>query len=690
MKFIRLRLPAFFALFGIWLSIFSLSQPANAAVVKVTVTPATATVSVGGTQQLTATVTGSSNRKVTWTVNNIVGGDSTVGTISLSGLYTAPTVVPANATVVVKATSRANRNVSGSAMITIQNPTPTINVSVAPSAVNLQLNGTQQFAATVTGTKNQSVIWAVNNVNGGAAQTGTISTSGLYTAPNQIFSGAISVTATSATDTTKKGTATVNLIAAPQTASAARFLNQATFGATPALKAQVEQIGFEAFLNQQFAAPESVYPNPLSATTQQTVDRFWSNMFKGDDHLRQRTVYALSQIWVESFNKNSEPEMMIPWLRILSKNAFGNYRTLMKEITLDASMGHYLDLANSSKPTANGGANENYARELMQLFSIGLYKLNADGSFQLDENNRPMPVYTQTDVRGLALALTGWTYPTAPGQTSGGMNGGYYPGTMEPRPAYHDQTAKSFLGGNLPAGQTIQQDLDSSLDVIFNHPNVAPFVSTRLIRAFVTSNPSPAYVQRISAVFENNGSGVRGDLKAVIRAILLDLEARNDNTEAHFGRLRSPLQHTLAVFRALGATFNEPLSFAYIYGDMGESILNAPSVFGHYSPMFRLPNGNGLFAPEFQIYTPTESINRANFIYQMLYENRINISEFTNVAGNSTNLIDAVDRRFLDGKMTAQMRDSISAALQSSTDNKTRAITAIYLVVTSGDFIVQR
>jgi len=691
MNFRRFKTSACFALFSVLLNIFAPAATANALVVRVVVSPTSATVNTGATQQITATVTGTNNRKVTWTVNNIEGGNAQFGTVSISGLYTAPAIVPANPVVSVKATSRASRGVSATSVITIQSAAPPITVSVAPSSVTLQLNAAQQFAATVTGSANQAVVWKVNNVAGGNAQTGTISTGGFYSAPNAQFAGAITISATSVANNTSQGAATVNLTVPPtQTASASRFLNQTTFGVTPALKTHVGQIGFNAFLDEQFALPESTYPNPLTATTQQTVDRFWVNMFKGNDQLRQRTVYALSQIWVESFNKNSEPEMMIPWLRILSKNAFGNYGTLMREVTLDASMGHYLDLVNSNKPTANGGANENYARELMQLFTIGLYKMNMDGSYQLDANNRPIPVYSQADVRQLALALTGWTYPTTPGQTPGGNNGSYYPGEMEPRQQNHDTTAKTILGQNLPAGQTIQQDLDGALNIIFNHPNVAPFVSTRLIRAFVTSNPSPAYIQRISAVFENNGAGVRGDLKAVIRAILLDAEARNDNPAPEFGRLRSPLQHTIAVFRALNANFNEPLFFAYVYRDMGEGILNAPSVFGHYSLMYRVPNGNGLFGPEFQIYTPTEAMNRANFLYQAMHENWVSVSEFTALAGNSTNLTNAVSERFLDGKMSPAMRDAIAAALPSAQDNKSRALAAIYLVVTSGDFVIQK
>jgi len=579
------------------------------------------------------------------------------------------------------------------APIAVKAQTSAIKVIVSPSSATLTVGETRQFTAKVGGPGTRVVVWSVNGITGGSAQVGTISTSGNYTAPAVVPANpGVQVRATSAVDSAAFSNAAVTISqTSPQVFSTGRFLKQTTFGPTPALMTHVQQIGFNAFLDEQFATPESVYPNPLTATRAQMVDRFWINAFKGNDQLRQRVIYALSQIWVVSLNKNNEPEQVIPWLNILSRNAFGNYRALMKEVTLDASMGHYLDLVNSNKPTSGSGANENYARELMQLFTIGLYKLNPDGSLQLDGSSQPIPAYTQTDVRQLALALTGWTYPTTPGQTpSPGNNGSYYMGTMEPRQNNHDVTAKSFLGQNLPANQTIQDDLEDSLDVIFNHPNVAPFVATRLIRALVTSNPSPAYIARISAVFENNGQGVRGDLKSVVRAILMDAEARNDNPEASFGRLRSPMQHTIALFRALNVNLNEPLLFAYLYGGMGEAILNAPTVFGHYSPLYKMPGNSQLFAPEFQIYTPTEAVNRANFIYWMLNEGPTDLTPFTSVASNSTQLINAVDTRLLDGKMTPVMRASITKALLASTDNRARALTVIYLVATSGDFIIQR
>ncbi|HNC47265.1 MAG TPA: DUF1800 family protein, partial [Acidobacteriota bacterium] len=338
----------------------------------------------------------------------------------------------------------------------------------------------------------------------------------------------------------------------------------------------VKQVGIQQYLDEQFNAPESVYPNGIASSQGEMTDQFMWHMLTGQDQLRQRVKYALSEVIVISRNKNYYPNMLIPWQQILSKHAFGNYKNLLKEMTLDASMGNFLDMVNSTKPGVAGGANENYPRELLQLFSIGLYQLNPDGSQKLDGNGKPIPTYTQTDIRQLALALTGWTYATA-GGTPQSPNPNYYPGPMVPLPAYHDTSSKTFLGQTLPANQTMQKDLDDVIEIVFNHPNVGPFIVTRLIRYLVTSNPTPGYVARMSAVFNDNGQGVRGDMKAVVRAILLDPEARNDNPGNDFGRLRTPLQHHIALLRVLGGTLSQPSQIAYAYTNMGESILDAPS-----------------------------------------------------------------------------------------------------------------
>ena len=592
----------------------------------------------------------------------------------------------------------------GNASVGVANPGPsavssflTVNVvsslivTVAPSSTSVVAGGSQQFQATVSGSSNNIVTWKVNGVTGGDANSGTITPGGLYTAPSVIpVSGTVTVAAVSAADGITQGTASVN-IQDPLAITYGRFLDQSTFGPTPQLMAHVRQIGIPAFLDEQFATPESSWPALNTATRASAVDSFFMNAATGQDQLRQRVIFALSEILVISMNKNTNGNEIVPWLQLLSRNAFGNYRTMLREITLDASMGKYLDLANSSKPTPMTGANENYAREVMQLFSLGLYQLNLDGSTKLDGQGQPVPTYTQTDVRQMALALTGWTYGNASGIPPAYGNYNYYPGPMLPIASKHDTSAKTLLGQSLPAAQTIVQNLDGAIDIIFNHPNVGPFVATRLIRALVTSNPSPAYITRIASVFNNNGQGVRGDMQAVIRAILLDPDARNDSPPSNFGRLRTPVQHTIALMRALNLPIGQPSQFAYIYYSMSEGMLDAPSVFGHYSPLFHVPK-TALFGPEFQMYSPTDAVNRANLFYSMLFNPwPINpaLQPFVNVAANSAALVTAVDNALLQGRMSGPTRAALMSALPAMYDNNQRVLTALYLTATSGDYLVQ-
>lgn len=601
-------------------------------------------------------------------------------------------------------TATGNASQLGSFSVTVANPGPgavsspvsvsvvsTIVVIVSPASASVLAGGTQQFQATVSGSANQAVTWKVNGVVGGDPNSGTITVGGLYTAPSVIpVSGTASVSALCAADGVTQGTATVS-IQDPLAITYGRFLEQSTFGPTGQLTAHVKQVGIPAFLTEQFATPESAWPPLNTATRSNAVDSFFLNAATGQDQLRQRVVFALSEIIVISMNKNTNGNEIVPWLQLLSRNAFGNYRTLLREITLDASMGKFLDLANSSKPTATTGANENYAREVMQLFSIGLYQMNPDGSLVLDGQGQPIPTYTQTDVRQMALALTGWTYGNPSGVPPVNPNSNYYPGPMLPIQSRHDTTAKNILGQPLAAGQTIVQDLDGAIDIIFNHPNVAPFVAARLIRALVTSNPGPAYITRVASVFNNNGKGVRGDMKAVITAILLDPDARNDSPPADFGRLRTPVQHTIALMRALNLPVGQPSQFAYIYYSMSEGMLDAPSVFGHYSPLFHVPR-TAFFGPEFQIYSPTDAVNRANLFYSMLYNPwPINpaLQPFVNVAGNPAALVNAVDNALLFGRMSAATRQAILTALPVQYDNNQRALTALYLAAMSGEYLVQ-
>src|SRR5262249_14537326 len=242
-------------------------------------------------------------------------------------------------------------------------------------------------------------------------------------------------------------------------------------------------------------------------------------------------------------------------------------------------------------------------------FSIGLWQLNLDGSQTLDGQGRPIPTYDQTTIQQVALALTGWIYKNNAWED--------FSAPLQPNDANHDMRQKSYLGCTAPAHQTTVQDMNSFLDCLFQHPNVAPFISTRLIRSLVTSNPSPAYIQRVATVFNNNGSGVKGDLKAVVTAILTDAEARNDTAQPTAGRLKDPIYHIVAFVRALNGTITPTNGLPWLFSRMGQTPLTPPSVFSFYPPMYHIPK-SPLFGPEFQIYTPTESVLRGNFVWGII------------------------------------------------------------------------
>ena len=619
-------------------------------------------------------------------------------TTTPSAMQTATATMLQTATATMMMSATARTEVSRTAMPTTTgspartrtatpSALPSVAVHVAPAAASLQPGGSQQFQATVTGTANQAVVWQVNATPGGDSSVGTITGAGLYTAPASAPSmGFVTVSAVSAVNSAAQGSAMV-AIQDPLAVTYGRFLDQATFGPTQALTAHLAQIGIPAFIDEQFAMPESPWPALDTAQRSDAVDAFFANALAGQDQLRQRVIFALSEIIVEAMNKNTNGDQIVPWLQLLSRNAFGNYRTLLKEIALDASMGWYLDLANSG--LSGGAPNENFPREVMQLFSIGLYQLNLDGSVQVDTHNVPIPTYTQTDVQQLAKALTGWTYGNPSGTPPSYGNFNYYPGPMLPVAAYHNTSAKTILGQPLPANQSIQQDLDGAIDIIFQHPNVGPFVATRLIRALVTSNPSPAYIARVATAF--NGTGTRGDMQAVLRAILLDPEARNDAPPANFGRLRTPMQHTIALSRALGLDLGPADQFAYLFYDMNEGLLDAASVFGHYSPSYHIPM-TPLFGPEFQIYAASDAIDRANLFYGFMYSPwPINpaLQPFVDAAADPATLVNAVDHALLYGRMLPATRTALLTALPAMPDANSSALTALYLTSMSGEYLVE-
>jgi uncharacterized protein (DUF1800 family) len=289
---------------------------------------------------------------------------------------------------------------------------------------------------------------------------------------------------------------------------ASRFLEQASWGPTPTTIAQVQQSGLQGYLTQQFSAPVSTYKTPGTKDDLTFVQKqFFVSATQGQDQLRQRVSFALSQIMVISAFKIGDPTAFSLWMNMMQNDAFGNFSALLKDVTLSPSMGLYLDIGNNDG--CNGcSPNENYGREVMQLFSIGVMQLNPDGTPQLDSSGNTIPTYTQNTIEGFAHTFTGWSYPPAPGSQAQFYASPYFSGPMLPYDSHHDKGSKLLLNGvTLPAGGTIQADLDAALQNIFNHPNVGPFISKQLIQKLVTSNPSPDYVTRIAQTFNDNGSG---------------------------------------------------------------------------------------------------------------------------------------------------------------------------------------
>ena len=386
--------------------------------ITVTVAPASTTVALGNAQPFSATVAGNANTNVTWSVNGVNGGSPAAGTITAAGLYTAPAAMPASGTATIRAASAVSASAFAQAVVTL---VPPVTVTVAPIALTVRLGDTQTFSATVTGNANTAVMWTVNGTPGGSSTVGTITTAGDYTAPSAMpASTAVTIRATSAATASAFAQAAVTLAPAlpPTTSlSAARFLEQTSFGPSPASLAHLQQIGNDAYLAEQFGMAET--PILVPSDNNMGTLAAWTlyNYGTAPDQLRQRVAYSLSQIMVTSAAKLVYANEILPWLNILSHDAFGNYRTLLRDVATSPSMGKYLDLANSTKPGAGSGANENFPRELMQLFSIGLWQLNEDGSQVLDAGGNPVPTYDQNTVRQVALALTSWTYATAPGAT---------------------------------------------------------------------------------------------------------------------------------------------------------------------------------------------------------------------------------------------------------------------------------
>ena len=521
-------------------------------------------------------------------------------------------------------------------------------------------------------------------------------------------------------------------------AQASRMLAQATFGANNADITSLTASGYKPWLDGQFAKSQKLHRNymdTISATflnglkdLNQThfFESFWQQAINGDDQLRQRVAFALSQIFVISFQDstvNNYPRGVASYYDVLETNAFGNYRNLLEAVTLHPMMGIYLTSLRNQKESATQVPDENYAREVMQLFSIGLYQLNQDGSYVLN-NGKPVETYSSTDIAGLAKVFTGWSW-AGPDKSDTRFFGGNPDANrdwtpMQSYPKYHSTSEKTFLGKTIPtqSSSNPEADLKIALDTLFNHPNVAPFISKQLIQRLVTSNPSPQYVSRVAAAFINNGQGVRGDMKAVVTAILMDSEARSDNTiqSAGSGKLREPvirLANWMRAFnvqstsgRFLMTSTDDPLTA------LGQTQMRSPTVFNFYRPGYVPPNTSianaGLVSPEMQITGETSVVGYLNFMRDIIPNGtgsaRDIKADYTNLIALATTpdkLLDQINLLLMANQMSGNLRSQIISAVNSisipsnsaaSADaaKKNRVYLSIFLTMASPEYLVQK
>ena len=671
--------------------------------ITVAISPVTVTTRPGNNLHFDATVTGTSNQAVTWEVNKVVNGTLTTGFMDTHGTYAPPGNVPNPNTITVTAVSVADPTKKASSTLTLLNPTPIL-TAVSPTSI-----GVGPFMLTITGSR--FVSGSKVNFGGQALTTTFVSTTELTATGSATAAqaGNVAVTVTNPNPgSTTSGTVMASVVNSGPVMSAAaavRFLEQSTFGPTPALTNQLQQTGFDTLLKGQFSAPPSTYPAPAVGDTDLSkVQRaFFKNAVNDSDQLRQRMAFALNELWVIGSNKVNDPVGYSNYMQALTTDGLKNYYNVMKDITLTPAMGHWLDMVNNDKPGTGHHANENYARELMQLFTLGLEQLNPDGTSVVDGSGVPIPTYTQDDVMALGRSFTGWTYPTQPGQTLMKHNEEFYGGPLVAFESNHDGGAKTFLGQSVAAGQSAGQELDNVLTIIFNHPNLSPFVAKQLIEKLVTSNPSPGYVQRVAQAFSSGkfnsyGSGQRGDMQAVAAAILLDPEARRGDSSstaaAIDGKLREPIVMEVAVARAFNAA-TDGSGFTNSAQSMSQGLFNSPSVFNFFPPSRLIPQTttNG---PEFAIFNTNTSLARVNFINSVVYNQlssntKLDFSPVMN-AGTPDQMLAWLDTQLLHGTMSDSMKQSILTAVNANgaTDTNNQAKTAIYLVLSSSQYQVQR
>jgi uncharacterized protein (DUF1800 family) len=712
---------------------------------------------------LAVDVTGTANTGVSVAVNGIPGGNSTVGTAVAhpdgSITYTAPAVVPTPSNIIpLTITSVDNPKVSINQNVSVLNPIPILS-SATPSTFAT----TGSASVIVTGLKFISGAQVLMNgapmpttFNSGTQLTATLSLTQAGNFDIQVLNPSPGPATSADLVALVQGTPPVPIVT-PEDAS--RFLEQATFGATDSDIHDVSMEGYQAWLNQQFVLPPTpqepfveqslITNNPPCATgnlkcnaalfVQNTSgeiyvqDAFWQQSLAAPDQLRQRVKYALSEIFVISTNNNfaiqNMPRGEAAYYDLLGKDAFVNFRTLLNDVTLNPMMGQFLSMLGNDKGNATTDPDENYAREVMQLLTVGLYQLNDDGSPKLDGSGNPLPTYSNNDVQGLAKVFTGFGW-NVPGNTSdtawqscciyvgAGFGEDLLP--MTSYPSHHSTAEKDFLGVTIPSSGSADPtgDLKTALDTLFNHPNLPAFFSKQLIQHLVTSNPSPAYISRIAAIFKNDGTGVRGNLKAVITAILLDPEARDSATDfanPQYGKVREAMIRYTEWARAFtaqsrtGSYFNGSTEDP-IWG-LGQMALRSPTVFNWFAPGYVPPGTSiaaaGLVAPEMQMTNVSTVVGYLNYVQDAIGSSSANgpdifsnYGEELSLAANPDALMDRINLLLMAGEMDSNLRSQILGAVSAisvpagnqSAINAAltaRVQTAIYLTMASPAFAAQ-
>jgi uncharacterized protein (DUF1800 family) len=516
---------------------------------------------------------------------------------------------------------------------------------------------------------------------------------------------------------------------------ASRFLQQASFGPTMASIQEVSSAGAEAWIDKQFTLPQALHRNymewvqsrlPAGTTLNRTqfLESFWRQAASGEDQLRQRMAFALSQIFVVSMSDSEVggmPRGAAGYYDLMGMQCFTNFRTLLAVVARNPIMGTYLSHIHNQKESGYRVPDENFAREIMQLMTIGLYQLNQDGSLKTN-NGAPIETYTHDDVAGLAKVFTGFSFygpDTSAARFWGDVKDVDYDWRpMQSYAAYHSTSTKKFLGVTISGNTSADADFNVAIDTLFNHPNVGPFIGRQLIQRLVTSNPSPAYISRVAAVFANNGSGVRGDMKALIKAVLLDPEARQPATSGH-GKLREPVLRLAHWMRSFDAHSYSGRYLMYALDDplkgIAQTPMRSPSVFNFFRPAYVPPNtaiaDAGLVAPEMQITAEPSVAGYLNFMVDAIpwgvgtnrdikptYVNEIPLATTPDL------LVDRINLLMMAGSMSSTLRNQIISAVNTvarplptstnastlATIDRNRVSLAIFLTMASPEYLIQK